>query len=113
MLLRFIMLLSLALSTVVSLVTGAFESYKWLWMLPVVAFWAFLAFMLCVYGYLQLLCRRVDLDQEQDGDDQHYRKFAELIVESVTHPLCAARTAAGVYRQARGSGYVHRGPYFT
>ena len=83
MLLRFIMLLSLALSTVVSLVTGAFESYKWLWMLPVVAFWAFLAFMLCVYGYLQLLCRRVDLDQEQDGDDPHYRKFAELIVESV------------------------------
>lgn len=83
MLLRFIMLLSLVLATVASLIVGAFESYKWLWLLPWVAVWAFIALMLCVFGYLLLLCRRVKPDQEQDGDDPHYRKFAELIVESV------------------------------
>lgn len=83
MLLRFIMLLSLILSAVVSLAAGAFESYMWLWLLPVVALGFGLLFMLATFGYLLLLCRRVDLDREQDGDDPHYRKFAELIIESV------------------------------
>lgn len=83
MLLRFIIWLSMVLSAVVCLLTGAFEGYKWLWLLPLVAFWAVVAFLLCVFGYLLLLCRRVDPNQEQDGEDHHYRKFAELIIESV------------------------------
>lgn len=83
MLLRFFMLLSLILSTVVSLLAGAFESYKWLWLLPLVAFWVLVALIMCAFGYLLILCRRVDLNREQEFDDPHYRKVAELIVESV------------------------------
>lgn len=83
MLLRFFMLLSLVMSTVVSLLAGAFESYKWLWLLPLVAFLMLVALLLCTFGYLQLLCRLVKPDQEQDGDDRHYRKVAELVIESV------------------------------
>ena len=83
MLIRFFMLLSLVLSAVVSLLVGAFESYKWLWLLPLVAFWMLVALILCFFGYVLLLCRRVDFSKEQEYDDPHYRKMAEMIVESV------------------------------
>lgn len=83
MLLRFIMLLSLLLSTVVSLLTGAFESYQWLWLLPLVALGFLVALILCVFGYVLLLCKLVKMDQEQEYDDPLYRKVAELLVESL------------------------------
>ena len=81
MLIRFFMLLSLILSTVVCLVIGAFESYAWLWAMPSLALGFFVAMMLCLYGYLDLLRRRVDVNQEQDGDDPLYRKVVEAMVD--------------------------------
>ena len=96
MLLRFILLLALVIGTAASLIAGAFETYRWLWLLPSVAFWAFLALVLCLFGYLQFLCRRVDPAQEQDGDDPHYRKVLELIVESVLPVVRISVTAKGL-----------------
>ena len=83
MLVRFLLLLSLILSTVLSLIVGAFESYKWLWVMPLVTAGIFLVLAACLYGYVDLLRRRVDMDVEQDGDDPHYRKVVEMLVESV------------------------------
>ena len=83
MLLRFIVLLSLVFSSVISLIVGAFESYRWLWLLPLLALGFIVAMAACVYGYVDLLRRRVNLDEEQDGDDPHYRKVAELLIESL------------------------------
>lgn len=83
MLLRFIMLLSMVLSAVVCLIVGAFESYKWLWLLPLLTIEMLVALLLCVFGVLMILCKRVDQNVEQDGDDPLYRKVTELIVESV------------------------------
>ena len=83
MLIRFFMLLSLILSAVVSLVIGAFESYRWLWAMPSLSVAFFVALMACLYGYLDLLRRRVDLSVEQDGDDPHYRKVVEMLVASL------------------------------
>ena len=82
MLLRFLMLMSLVVSTVVSLLTGAFDGYHWLWLLPLVALGILAVLIACTFGYLVLLARRVDFHKEQDGDDPHYRKVAELVVES-------------------------------
>ena len=96
MLLRFFLLLALVIGTAASLIAGAFETYRWLWLLPSVAFWAFLALVLCLFGYLQFLCRRVDPAQEQDGDDPHYRKVLELIVESVLPVVRISVTAKGL-----------------
>ena len=83
MLIRFFMLLSMILSAVVSLAIGAFESYRWLWMMPALAVAFFVAMMLCLYGYLDLMGRRVDKSAEQDGDDPRYRKLVEMLVASL------------------------------
>ena len=83
MLIRFFMLLSLIFSAVISLIVGAFESYRWLWVMPSLSVGFFLAMMACLYGYLDLLRRRVDLSVEQDGDDPLYRKVVETMVDSL------------------------------
>lgn len=96
MLLRFILLISLVLSTVVSLLCGAFESYAWLWMLPLIALGFTLLFLLITFVYLLILCRRVDQTKQQEYDDPHYRKFAELIIESVMPVVRISVTTRGL-----------------
>ena len=83
MLIRLVMLLSLVLSAVVSLVIGAFESYRWLWAMPSLAVAFFVAMLACLYGYLDFMSRRVDKSAEQDGDDPKYRKLVETLVASL------------------------------
>ena len=83
MLIRLMMLLSLIFSAVISLVIGAFESYRWLWVMPSLAVGFFVAMLACLYGYLDLLRRRVDTSVEQDGDDPLYRKVVEMLVASL------------------------------
>lgn len=83
MLLRFIVWLSLVLAAVVCLLSGAFESYMWLWLLPSVAFGAALTQIAIVAAYALLLSKLVKRDKEQDGEAPHYRWFAELAIESV------------------------------
>ena len=83
MLLRFIILLALVLGTIIGIPTGIFESYTWLWALPLMALGLTLVMLAGAFGFLMILCKRVDQDAEQDGDDPLYRKVTELIVESV------------------------------
>ena len=83
MLIRLMMLLSLIFSAVISLVIGAFESYRWLWVMPSLAVGFFVAMLACLYGYLDLLRRRVDASVEQAGDDPLYRKVVEMLVASL------------------------------
>ena len=83
MLLRFIVWLSLVLAAVTCLIVGAFESYTWLWLLPLVALAAAVAQILLVAAYALLLAARVKPDREQDGESPLYRRFAELAIDSV------------------------------
>ena len=82
MLLRGFGVVSLVVGTILCLLTGAFESYGWLWQLPVFSLGMLLLLLLGAFLYLLLLCSRVDLDQEQEFDDPHYRKVLETYVES-------------------------------
>ena len=72
---------------------GAFESYTWLWTLPLLAVGCFVVMMLCLYGYLDLMSRRVDKSVEQDGDDPRYRKLVETMVDSLL-PLVSLNVKA-------------------
>ena len=82
MLLRGFGVISLAVGTVLCLLTGAFESYSWLWQLPVFSLGMLVLLVAGAFGYLVLLCSRVDLEQEQQSDSGHYRKVLEAYVES-------------------------------
>ena len=93
MLMRLFALIALVLSAIVSLAVGAFESYMWLWLLPVVAIGLLLVQIAGAFGCLMILCKRVDQDEPQEYDDPLYRKTTELIIESVLPVLriCTAK----------------------
>ncbi len=87
MLLRLFMLVSLVLSTIGSLLLGGFEGYGWLWMLPLMTLGFLLVFLLLAFGFLLIMCKRVDLDKEQEQDDPVYRKITEVYLESILPAL--------------------------
>lgn len=82
MLLRGFGVISLAVGTILCLLTDAFESYHWLWQLPLFSLGMLLILLAGAFVYLVLLCSRVDLDKEQEADDPHYRKVLETYLES-------------------------------
>ena len=96
MLLRFLALLSMMLSTVLCLLTGAFESYGWLWMLPLMTLGLLVLMLVLGFLFLLFLCALVDLDKEQENDDPLYRKVIELYLESVLPVLRIHITRKGM-----------------
>jgi 1-acyl-sn-glycerol-3-phosphate acyltransferase len=96
MLLRFIVLLGLVLSAIIGIPMGIFESYTWLWALPLMAVGFAVLALLFVFLYVLLLCRRVDRDQEQTCDDPHYRWVQEMLVESILPVVRVTVKASGV-----------------
>lgn len=83
MLLRFYGWLSVVASAVICLFTDAFESWRWIWMLPAVAVGILLVLMSLTFAVLLIACARVDLDEEPDGESPFYRWMTEKILESV------------------------------
>lgn len=96
MLLRFYALISLVLSAICCLGTGAFESYMWLWLLPLIALGVLIVLLAGTFGFLMILCKRVDQDAEQEYDDPLYRKVTEMIIESVLPMLRISTVKKGM-----------------
>ena len=63
MLLRFLCLLSLVLSTVFNLLMGAFDSLTWLWLLPLLALGCLLVFLILAFLVLVIMASCVKLDK--------------------------------------------------
>ena len=82
MLLRGFGVISIAVGAILCLLTGAFDSYHWMWQLPLFSLGMLVLLLVGAFLYLLLLCHRVDPDKEQEYDDRHYRKVLELYVES-------------------------------
>ena len=83
MLLRFVSLLAMVLAAIAGLPMGIFEGCTWLWAYPLLAVGVFTLECALIFAYLMILCKRVDLDAEQECDDSHYRWMAEMLVDGV------------------------------
>ena len=57
-----------------------FESFAWLWQLPVLFLALWLAQTAAVFGVLLIALSRVDQDVPQEEDDPFFRTFAKLLV---------------------------------
>ena len=75
--------LSLIVGALVCLADGAFLNLTWLWLLPLTAVGSLLVLILLTFGFLMILCKRVDQDVPQEEDDRLYRVVTDLIIESV------------------------------
>lgn len=98
MLLRGFGVFSLMVGTLLCLLTDAFESWQWMWQLPLFSLGMLVLLVALAFLYMVLLSRRVDLDQEQVGDDDHYRKVVESYVESALPVLRVHVKTSGLER---------------
>ena len=57
-----------------------FESFAWLWQLPVLFLALWLAQTAAVFGVLLIALSRVDQDVPQEEDDPFFRTYAKLLV---------------------------------
>jgi len=87
MLLRLFCLLSLVLSTVFNLLLGAFDSYTWLWLLPLIALGCLVVFLLLAFLLLVIMASCVKLDQEQEKESKLYRAVTEMYLEAALPAL--------------------------
>ena len=106
MLLRGFGVIALVVGTILCLLTGAFESYGWMWQLPVFSLGMLLLLLAGAFLYLLLLSKRVDLDQEQEADDPHYRKVVETYVESVLPALRVHVRTKGLNKLPEGRRFL-------
>ena len=80
MLLGGMALLSALIGAGVCAATGAFTTFAWLWLLPLVFLAAMLVFAGLVFLFLLQACRRVDLSVPQEHDSKFYRRMTELLL---------------------------------
>lgn len=106
MLLRGFGVISLAVGTVLCLLTGAFESYGWMWQLPLFSVGMLLLLVAGAFLYMVLLSKRVDLDKEQEADDPHYRKVVETYVESALPVLRVHVRSKGLNKVPQGRRFM-------
>ena len=83
MLLGAIAALSLIVGAKICVATGAFLGSTWLWLLPVSTLGCMLVLLGLAFGYLMILCKRVDQSIPQEEDDPLYRTVTNLVIESV------------------------------
>ena len=82
MLLNGVRTASLLSALLICFLSGAFESLRFLWILPVSYFGTYLILAGLGFLFLLYLCRRVDLNVPQEQDSPFYRKALGLYVDA-------------------------------
>ena len=80
MLLAVVSALSLLISLGVCYGTVGFATLAWLWVLPLSFLGAFLVIVGIGFGFLMIMCARVDQSVPQEDDDPFYRFVSKLII---------------------------------
>ena len=83
MLLGALAALSLIIGAKICISTGAFLGSSWLWLLPVSTLGCLVVLLGLAFGFLMILCKRVDQSVPQEEDDPLYRTVTNLYIESV------------------------------
>ena len=85
---------------------GAFLDLRWVWVLPVTFLGAFLLLVGIGFGFLMVLCRRVDQSVPQEEDDKLYRIVANLIVRSALPFLRIRVTTRGMEKAPKDGRFL-------
>lgn len=74
---------SLVIGALVCGGTGAFESFVWLWLLPLTALGSFLCLGGAFFLFVWLMCAQVKMEELPEEDSPFYRVLANLVVEAI------------------------------
>lgn len=83
MLLGIICVCAAILTGVSCVLSGAFHSLAWLWVLPVSLLGSLLVMVLLAFVFLWVCCAVVRTDKPQEKDSPFYRRLAKLYIDAV------------------------------
>jgi 1-acyl-sn-glycerol-3-phosphate acyltransferase len=106
MLLKLIFLLSCAASAGVCLLGGCFQTFRWLWVLPVSFAGFFLVLAALCVAVVWALCQRIDPDQPMEEDSPFYRKLASLCIEALVQILQVRIHATGLEKVPKDGRFL-------
>ena len=98
--------LSLCLSAVACLLTGAFGDLTWLWLLPVGFVGGFLIFAAAWFLMMVIMAARVDMDKQQEEDDPFYRLVINWTVEALVKVLRVKIHAEGLEKTPKDGRFL-------
>ena len=87
MLLGMMNALAFALAVTVCIVTGAFETLHFLWLMPVGFLAGFLLLAAVVFAALVIMCKRIDPEKIGDEDSPRFRRFIMDLVHAIVTVL--------------------------
>lgn len=87
MLLEIVSALSFALAVVLCVVTSAFETFMFLWLLPVGFLGSFLLLAAAIFVWMILYCRSIDPEKIGDEDTPWFRRFIMDLVHALVTVL--------------------------
>ena len=98
--------LSLIIGVAVCTGAGAFAGLTWLWLLPVTAVVCMLILAGAAFGFLMILCKRVDQDVPQEDDDPLYRKVTDLYIQAALPVLKIQVKKSGLEKMPKDGRFL-------
>ena len=83
MLLGIVSALSVLAAAGICVGTGAFETFNWIWVMPLGFIGAFLVLAGIAFGIFLLICSFIDLEKQRDEDSPWFRKMVLLYIRAV------------------------------
>ena len=83
MLVKVFAVLSILTAAAVCVLTEAFQSLMWLWLLPVAALGCFLVLAALLFALLLVICAVVDPDKQEEEDSKFYRTVVYIVIDTV------------------------------
>ena len=97
---------SVLAALIICFACGGFSGLSWLWMMPVSFAGCFLLLVVLAFVFLLYLCKRVDQDVPQDGDDPLYRKVVDLYLESIVPVVRVHIKATGLEKTPKDGRFL-------
>lgn len=106
MLVGILTVLSVAAALGLCFGTGAFDSFHWLWLLPVSGVLAFLLLAALAFGFLVLVCHFVDPDQQREEDSKFFRTMVNWYVEAALFLLPVEIKTQGLEKTPKSGRFL-------
>ncbi len=98
--------ISAVISALLCVLTDAFLTGAWLWLLPVSFVGSVLVLALIAFLFLLYLCKRVDQNVPQETDDPLYRRVMDLYIETLVPLLRVHIHAKGLEKTPKSGRFL-------
>ena len=106
MLIEFVFTVSSLVSVLICLLTGCFDTFAWLWAMPVSFIGCFAVLAGLIFLFVYICGQAVDTEKPQETDSKFYRLIINLIAEAAIPILSVSLTAEGLEKTPKDGRFL-------